>query len=1043
MRRMSLSNSAASLSELNVISTLEQASNPQHAGSQVQRVAEDQLKEWGTVPGFHYILQSIYLDLSNPLQVRWLAVIQFKNGVEKYWRSTRINAISKDEKVSIRARLFDLIDEQNNQLCIQNAQATARIARLDFPAEWPNLFEAVEVLLKNPSVNRDDIKLYNILIHLNQIVKILGTARIGRCKPAMQSKIPLIFPLIVQIYLRTFEEWTAKLTSANAPTDSDELAKLQVSYLALKVLRRIVCEGYERPHRDESVCEFMKLTVSHFELLINNHTNLGKLHVYEKFVKCYGKLYYNTVTDSAANFILMPCSTQILIAYTKLIFEKASVVYSENADVTGDFWEHTVIRGILLLKRVINFVTRKGVLTLKAKSDKGMVEEAIKKINTEFLNENLIKQLVDVIINWYLKLRPAELENWFVDPEEWINEQMLTSFEYQIRPCAENFFQDLIYSFSELLVPFLLNKIENEASMLTNTLDDFLKKDAIYATFQLSSNVVGDMVDFDSLLVNVFLPEASNSNVNADQLKLIRRRVALIINEWSTVKCSEQSKGLCYKFFGDIFVHEKDKVVLLTVVQALRTMVDDWNFNKDTFEPYLNGTVTVLLRDILPSVSLTETRLYVLNTLTDIIIQTKPLLNKDLLIEILQSIPNLWEVSTTNASEIILSNSLLRLLRHLVSSLGSYSYLTWEIAIPLVTYSCDPSSPQYTLLNEDGFELWGALLQNYSVKEHSNFDPEFVRILPFLEHAVDARTEILPTLLEIVKSYTLILRQDEFLSSDALLKIFEDMSKYLLSLREDSLQLILQIWELLILTNESDGESLLLTKFFETGVLRAMFDAIFLDETLSSYQLGQIFQIVSRMCYLNPNALLGFLAEYHRTVPSMHESAQLPLKDKKSIFRDSTFDAVLQRFLSQWVVCYKEIYDPKFKKLHVLGMSSLLRTEAASILRDLGLVISLWIDMLEEINENNNGDCEKYHLNDIVTEQSLSYYPLTNEQLRQHELEKTNDYVHNISMKDFITQIMSVLENSLGVQRYNELLGSVNPSLLENLQLFLSVKPQQ
>lgn len=1040
---MSILSGTSNMTELNVIDTLEQASNPQHAGSPVQKVAEQQLKDWEVNPGFYYTLQSIYLDLSNSLHIRWLAVIQFKNGVEKYWRSTRINVINKDEKASIRARLFDLINEQNNQLCIQNAQAASRIARLDFPVEWPNLFESLKQLLENEHIKKDDIKLYNILVHTNQIIKILGTARIGRCKPAMQSKVPLIFPLIVRIYLQSFDQWTTSTLSGRSNEYSDDLTKIQVSYLALKVLRRIICEGYERPQKDESVSEFIKLTIGHFELLINNQANLGKLNVYEKFVKCYGKLYYNIVTDAPSNFILLSCSTQILITYTKLIFEKAPLVYAENADVTGDFWEHTIIRGFLLLKRVINFVNKKSVITIRARSDKVSIEEAIRKINTEFLNEELIEKLVDVIMTWYLKMRPSELENWFIDPEEWINEQMSTSYEYQIRPCAENFFQDLINNFSELLVPYLLNKIENEAANLTDSLDDFLKKDAIYASFQLSSNAVGEMVDFDSLLTQVFLPEASNANINGDQLKLIRRRVALIINEWSTIKCSENSKSLCYKFFGEIFMTEKDKVVLLTVVQSLRTMIDDWNFNKDTFEPYLNDTITILLREILPSASLTETRLYVLNTLSDIIIQTKPLLNKDLLIEILQSIPKLWEISTTNASETILSNALLRLLKHLVSSLTSYSYLTWEIAIPLVKFSCDPTSSQYQLLNEDGFELWGALLQNYSVKEQNNFDQEFIELLPFLEYAVDSRTEILPTLLEIVKGYALILTQPQFLASDTLMKILESMAKYLLTLREDSFQLVLQIWEILILSNESDGENLLLSKFYEAGILGSVFDSIFLEESLASYQCGQIFQIIARIAYLNPDALFHFLSNYHQCVPAMSENAQLPIKNRKNIFRDSTFEVVIQKFLSIWIVCYKEIYDPKLKKIHVLGISSLLRTNMFTVLSDFGVIVAIWINMLEEINEDNNGDCEKYHLNDIVTEQSMAYYPLTNEQLRHHELEKSNDYVHNISFKEFVSQILKFLEESLGIHRYNELLNTINPSLLENLQLFLSIKPQQ
>ncbi|CCF59679.1 hypothetical protein KAFR_0H02700 [Kazachstania africana CBS 2517] len=1031
------------LNELNVVQMLEQAGNPQHAGSEIQKLAEQQLKAWEIKPGFHHLLQSVYLDLSNPLQVRWLAVIQFKNGIDKYWRSTRVHAISKEEKSLIRSRLFELIDEQNNQLTIQNAQAASKISRLDFPGEWPNLFEQLEHLLKDNHIRKNPIEIHNILIHINQIIKILGTARIGRCKPAMQSKVPLIFPLIVRIYLESFDEWTNSVLSHNNSeiNYSDNLIKLQVAYLALKVLRRIVCEGYEKPHKDESVCEFLKLTIGHFDLLVANQATLGKYDIYERFIKCYGKLYYNLVAESPATFILLPCSIRILISYTKLLFEKASEVYSESTEVTGDFWENTTIRALLLLKRVITFTNKKGnVITLKARSDKQSIQASINRINVEFLNENLVKKLVDVLMESYLKLRPSELENWFLDPEEWINEQMATSYEYQIRPCAENFFQDLINSFSELLVPYLLNKIETDAASLSSSLDDFLKKDAIYASFQLSAAAVSDMVDFDKLLVEVFLPDARNSNKSEDELKIIRRRVALVINEWSTIKCSEESKRLCYKFFCDILMTEEDKVVLLTVLQSLRTMIDDWNFNKETFQPFLNDIVVVLLRKILPSVSLTETRLYVLNTISDIIIQTRPLINKDILIEILRIVPDLWDVATNNASESILSNSLLRLLRNLVTSLGSYSYLTWEIAIPVLSFSCNPSSAQYALLNEDGFELWSALLQNFTEKEHG-FDDKFIEILPYLEHGIDTRTEILPTLLEIIKSYAMILPQNEFFSIETFAKVFSNLAAYLLKLREDSFQLILEIWEVLALRNEEDQENRLLTQFYQTGVLNSLFNCVFQEESLSSYQCGQIVQVIARISYVNPNALIEFLSNFYQSLPSSYENLQLPLAERKIVNKDMPFEEIIQKLIAVWIVCYKDLYDPKLKKIHLLGLSSLLRTNTISILFDFEGIVSLWVDMLEEINETNGGDCERYHLNDIVTDQSLAFYPLTNEQLRQHDLCKDNDPVHNISLKEFINQTLNFLKENLGPERYNELLQTVNPTLLENLRLFLSIQP--
>lgn len=1026
--------SIVNLSEANLVETLQQASDPQHAGSEVQKTAEQQLRDWQLQPGCLFLLQSIYLNLSNSLQIRWLAVIQFKNGVEKYWRSTRINAISKDEKVSIRRRLFELINEQNNQLSIQNAQATAKIARLDFPVEWPNLFEQMEQLLANDQILRNTVKVHNILIHINQIIKVLGAARIGRCRPAMQSKIPLIFPLIVRIYFESFEKWT----SSSGITEQN-LSNLQVSYMSLKVLRRIVLEGYDRPHKDESVCEFMRLIVTHFDLLVSHQENFKELDIYEKFIGCYGKLFYNLITASPANFILLPCSTQILVTYTRLLFDKAPLVYGEKSDESGDFWEQTTIRGFLILKRVFNFIHKKGAVILKARSDKISVDESIRRISSEFLNEQLVTKLVDTLMKWYIKLRPCDLENWSMDPEEWINEQMTTSYEYQIRPCAENFFQDLINTFPELLVPYLLNKIENEASNLSDSLEDFLTKDAIYASLQLSAAAVSEMVDFDRLLVQVFLPEATSNNASRDKLNVIRRRTCLIINEWCTIKCSDESKRLCYEFFTNLLVNEEDKVVLLTCVKSLRTMIDDWNFNKDTFQPFLVNIVIILLRKLLPSVSLTETRLYILNTLSDIIIQTKPLISNDLLIEVLQIVPKLWEVSTNNSSEAILSNALIRLLRHVITSLGSQSHLTWTIAIPVVAESCNPSSSHYQLLNEDGYELWGALLQNYS-GEGSKLDPKFYQLLPFLEFGVETHTEILPTLLEIIKSYALILSNEEFFSSSTFSLIFSQISRYFLRLRDDSFHLVLEIWEILVLSNESDNEDVLLQSFFSSNVLKAIFDSVFKDAQLSSYQRIQVIQILARIAYVNPQVLMGFLSSYHQSTPTSAEAQSLPASDKLCISSDMPFVEVVGKFITIWMSDYKDLYDPKIKKIHILGLSSLLRTGLAPVLSRFQAIASMWIEMLEEFNESNSGDCEKYHLNDLVTPQSIDFHPLTAEQYRFHDLCKSNDPVHNISLKEFISQTLQFLENNLGSQQ-QQFLNTVDPKVIENIKLFLSVAP--
>lgn len=54
----------------------------------VLKPAEQQLKEWETQPGFYSILQAIFSNHSIDVNVRWLAVLYFKNGIDRYWRRT-------------------------------------------------------------------------------------------------------------------------------------------------------------------------------------------------------------------------------------------------------------------------------------------------------------------------------------------------------------------------------------------------------------------------------------------------------------------------------------------------------------------------------------------------------------------------------------------------------------------------------------------------------------------------------------------------------------------------------------------------------------------------------------------------------------------------------------------------------------------------------------------------------------------------------------------------------------------------------------------
>ncbi|GCC27139.1 hypothetical protein chiPu_0005561 [Chiloscyllium punctatum] len=96
-----------------VLQTLTQASSQDTA---VLKPAEEQLKQWETQPGFYSTLLNIFTNHALDVNVRWLAVLYFKNGIDRYWRRIAPHAISEEEKSSLRAGLIANFNEPVNQL---------------------------------------------------------------------------------------------------------------------------------------------------------------------------------------------------------------------------------------------------------------------------------------------------------------------------------------------------------------------------------------------------------------------------------------------------------------------------------------------------------------------------------------------------------------------------------------------------------------------------------------------------------------------------------------------------------------------------------------------------------------------------------------------------------------------------------------------------------------------------------------------------------------------------------------------------------------
>ncbi|XP_036704106.1 importin-11 isoform X2 [Balaenoptera musculus] len=155
-----------------VLQVLTQATSQDTA---VLKPAEEQLKQWETQPGFYSVLLNIFTNHTLDINVRWLAVLYFKNGIDRYWRRVAPHALSEEEKSTLRAGLITNFNEPINQIATQIAVLIAKVARLDCPRQWPEL---IPTLIESVKV-QDDLRQHRALLTFYHVTKTLASKRLA------------------------------------------------------------------------------------------------------------------------------------------------------------------------------------------------------------------------------------------------------------------------------------------------------------------------------------------------------------------------------------------------------------------------------------------------------------------------------------------------------------------------------------------------------------------------------------------------------------------------------------------------------------------------------------------------------------------------------------------------------------------------------------------------------------------------------------------------------------------------------------------------
>lgn len=978
------------LNEANAAEILHIAASSQR--DELQRNAETQIRAWEGSQGALYVFQRVYNSQQLPLQTRWLAIICLKNGIEKYWKRTRINSVNDTEKAQIRRGLFNCLNESNNQLAIQNAHSIARIARFDFPMDWPTLFEdIIQILESNSNVDPGStVRINNLMIILNQLIKNLAAVRIGKARVAMQSKIPLLVPHLIKFYHLFFDIWLK---------DFNNIAAMEVGYLCLKNIRRCIADGYINCHREKSIQDFFSTSLEHLQKLLLAHES-NQIDSFERYIKCHIKLYHNLVNENPTSFVLMHSSKNILLTMLSLLQQKASTIYNSDGSSDDDFWERIAIKSFLTLKKLTSFTYKKGATVIRQKSDKEEIDRATSIMANDFFSPQLIESLVDMIITWYLKLRPSDLEAWSIEPEEWVTEEIQVSWEYQIRPCAEIYFQELAIYFKDFLSQLILNKIE---STLSNPDIDILTKDSILSVFQLSATAIHEKCNFNDLLNGFFLPQAMKTN--DPNYKVIKRRVCLIINDWATIQCPPETRDTIYKFILELLNPNEptnDKVVRLTALQTLRFMVDDWEFRKKKFALYLDTTIYRIL-ELLKCLEFTECKIVVLNVLALIIERTNPLMDEKILFEIVNMAPALWEASNSQ-DKMIIKVSILRLLRDLTSSLNEKSDVIHEVVLPLIPLCCDPNSEYHSLLAEEGLELWLAIIRQLPINKPIPTQLLSSEFLSNLLNSLISMTEILPLVLSILRGYAII--SPEIFDTEFGLDVFKIIGGYLSTMRDDILFIACQFIEILLLHQNSETvqTSMTIKSLMESGLFSELIKYIIRDCDNPNCEIKVSLPIL-RLMYINPQFFISYL---------------------QSVDGGNTA-SLLCTLLTRLFAFNKMVYDPKVKKLFLLGLISFyqkqfftykikfdqpdnIEYELANINESDGVsvvlankftvLLNFIVHFLEEAKEAPSGDCSIYHRQTAYDDETLKLIQSDEEFVEENGEDPNNEYTLEFRLPD-------------------------------------------
>jgi hypothetical protein len=871
--------------------------------------------------------------------------------------------VTKGDKEIIRSRLVEgVLSEEDKRLALQNALVYSKIARFEYPQEWPDAITSLLGIVRN---RQDNAREGNALLVLLQLTKELSTGRLQRTRQHLQAITPEMVHVIGERYANYVESWRQLLNDNSNEFVVEGLMK--DSLLCIKTLRRLLITGYEHPNRDNDVISFWKLSIQNLGALMQLRSS-GQFAdstkmLLEKHMLQLAKLHHELARDHPAAFALLPDSIQLVHSYWSVTkefgesFGSKEAITSEVANgsigTDGDavdqpVMEKLVLRGMLILRACVKMV-HNPTQTFKYKQpqDKEERTQATELIKQQLLQESFVREVMETVITRYFVFRASDLREWEDEPEEWERREDGDSedWEFSIRSCSEKLFLDLAINYKTMLVQPLLQVFY---SVATPQNEDVLFKDSVYTAIGLSAPVVHEHLDFDAFIRDVLIEEVQKRKPG---FNILRRRTSILLGQWITVKVGDASRPAIFQIFQHLLTKEgqplNDQVVRVTAGRQLKNIADDWEFKPDHFLPYAEAILGSMMQ-LIDEVELTETKMALLNTISVIVERLEHNISP-FAERIISLLPPLWEQS---GEEHLMKQAILTILARLVNAMKADSLAFHPLVLPIIKGAIEPGSETQVYLLEDALELWASIIAQ---TPSSAASPDLLSLASHLLPIFELGSDNLRKALEIADSY-LLLAPSHMLSETLRPALFTALTSLLGQLRPDANGLVCNLVEAALRAAEHLGS--------EPAVSQTASDLVatgFLPSLLSGLHGAW-----KAHCTTGPRAL-------DPLVDGIVETDYLSILARLAIASPSTFCQAIQAsasngadlqatmtwLLEEWTSHFENIGDPSHRKLTALALTKLLSTSQPWILSNLQSLMSIWTDVIVELREesldtNNN-----------------------------------------------------------------------------------------